>query len=98
MGDYPATAYLKGWQIERTRHRSPINFAVNLLGGIIAYCLMNNKPTLPLMRLTRIDVRIQISHFLFLSRPLLLGRNQKFKNGSRQPCWARSYFFNASEA
>ncbi len=35
-------------QIEHTRHRSPINFAVNLLGGIIAYCLMPNKPKLPL--------------------------------------------------
>jgi len=28
-------------QIEHTRHRSPINFAV-------AYCLMQNKPKLPL--------------------------------------------------
>ncbi|UAW63663.1 IS982 family transposase [Mycoavidus sp. HKI] len=35
-------------QIEHTRHRSPINFAVNLLSGIIAYCLMPNKPKLPL--------------------------------------------------
>lgn len=35
-------------QIEHTRHRSPFNFAVNLLSGIIAYCLMDNKPTLPL--------------------------------------------------
>ncbi|MCX8566025.1 MAG: transposase, IS4 family [Glomeribacter sp. 1016415] len=38
-------------QIEHTRHRSPFNFAVNLLSGIIAYCLMDNKPTLPLQRL-----------------------------------------------
>ncbi len=35
-------------QSEHTRHRSPINFAVNLLSGIIAYCLMPNKPKLPL--------------------------------------------------
>lgn len=35
-------------QIEHTRHRSPINFAVNLLAGIVAYCLMPNKPRLPL--------------------------------------------------
>ncbi len=35
-------------QIEHTRHRSPINFAVNLLSGIIAYCLMPNKPKLSL--------------------------------------------------
>ena len=25
-------------QIEHSRHRSPINFAVNLLAGLIAYC------------------------------------------------------------
>ncbi len=37
-------------QVEHTRHRSPINFAVNLLSGIIAYCLMPNKPKLPLQR------------------------------------------------
>lgn len=35
-------------QFEHTRHRSPINFGVNLLAGIIAYCLMPNKPPLPL--------------------------------------------------
>lgn len=35
-------------QIEHTRHRSPANFVVNLLGGIVAYCLMPKKPTLPL--------------------------------------------------
>ena len=35
-------------QIEHTRHRSPLNFAVNLLGGLVAYCLMPNKPKLPL--------------------------------------------------
>lgn len=35
-------------QIEHTRHRSPLNFTVNLLGGIVAYCLMPQKPSLPL--------------------------------------------------
>ena len=25
-------------QIEHTRHRSPVNFMVNLIGGLIAYC------------------------------------------------------------
>ena len=35
-------------QIEHTRHRSPLNFIVNLLGGIIAYCLMPKKPKLPI--------------------------------------------------
>ena len=35
-------------QIEHTRHRSISNFVVNLLGGLIAYCLMPNKPKLAL--------------------------------------------------
>ena len=35
-------------QIEHTRHRSPLNFTVNLLAGLIAYCLMPVKPELPL--------------------------------------------------
>ena len=35
-------------QVEHTRHRSPINFVVNVLSGIIAYCLMPNKPRLPI--------------------------------------------------
>lgn len=35
-------------QIEHTRHRSVANFAVNLLSGIIAYCLQPHKPSLPL--------------------------------------------------
>jgi hypothetical protein len=34
-------------QIEHTRHRSPINFSVNLMAGQIAYCLASNKPRLP---------------------------------------------------
>lgn len=34
-------------QIEHTRHRSIADFVVNILGGIIAYCLMPSKPTLP---------------------------------------------------
>ena len=33
-------------QIEHTRHRSRANFIVNLMSGIIAYCLMPNKPKL----------------------------------------------------
>uniref|UniRef100_UPI00387E3848 transposase n=1 Tax=Candidatus Regiella insecticola TaxID=138073 RepID=UPI00387E3848 len=35
-------------QIEHTRHRSPQNFIVNLLGGIVAYCLTPSKPKLAL--------------------------------------------------
>jgi hypothetical protein len=30
--------------IEHTRHRSPWNFIVNILGGLSAYCLSPNKP------------------------------------------------------
>jgi len=35
-------------QIEDTRYRSPINFTVNLLAGLIAYWLLPCKPKLPL--------------------------------------------------
>lgn len=35
-------------QIEHTRHRSPANFAVNLLAGLIAYTLQPKKPSLHL--------------------------------------------------
>ena len=37
-------------QIEHTRHRSVGNFLVNLMAGIVAYCLSDTKPTLKLMR------------------------------------------------
>ena len=35
-------------QIEHSRHRSPINFCVNLLCGLIAYCHQPKKPSLNL--------------------------------------------------
>jgi transposase len=35
-------------QIEHTRHRSPINFLVNLFAGLIAYCHQPKKPSLNL--------------------------------------------------
>lgn len=35
-------------QIEHTRHRSPINFFVNVIAGLIAYCLQPKKPSLNL--------------------------------------------------
>lgn len=35
-------------QVEHTRHRSPINFAVNLLAGLIAYTHQLKKPSLRL--------------------------------------------------
>jgi hypothetical protein len=37
-------------QIEHTRHRSVANFVVNLMAGIIAYCLSDNKPTISLIK------------------------------------------------
>lgn len=35
-------------QVEHTRHRSYSGFLVNLMAGVIAYCLAPNKPHLPL--------------------------------------------------
>ena len=33
-------------QIEHSRHRSPTNFAVNLIAGLVAYCFLTKKPSL----------------------------------------------------
>ena len=38
-------------QIEHTRHRSPLNFLVNVLCGLIAYCHQPKKPSLHLATL-----------------------------------------------
>lgn len=35
-------------QIEHSRHRSPANFLVNLISGLIAYCRQSKKPSLGL--------------------------------------------------
>jgi hypothetical protein len=35
-------------QIEHSRHRSPVNFMVNILCGLIAYCHQPKKPSLNL--------------------------------------------------
>ncbi len=35
-------------QVEHTRHRSPVNFLVNLVAGLIAYCHQPKKPSLGL--------------------------------------------------
>ena len=35
-------------QIEHSRHRSPVNFLVNLVCGLIAYCHQPKKPSLHL--------------------------------------------------
>ncbi len=32
------------FQIEHSHHRSPVNFVVNLLGGLIAYALQQKTP------------------------------------------------------
>ena len=37
-------------QLEHPRHRSGSNFIVNLMAGVIAYCLSDNKPTLALIQ------------------------------------------------
>src|SRR5512144_1133992 len=37
-------------QIEPTRHRSVSNFLVNLMAGLVAYCVSDHKPTLKLIR------------------------------------------------
>jgi hypothetical protein len=33
-------------QIEHSRHRSPANFLVNVLAGLLAYCHQSKKPSL----------------------------------------------------
>lgn len=37
-------------QIEHSRHRSPINFLVNILAGLIAYCWQPKKPSIGVVR------------------------------------------------
>ena len=41
-------------QIEHSRHRSPANFLINLLSGLIAYCHQKKKPSLKLPKTTLI--------------------------------------------
>ncbi|RME01444.1 MAG: IS982 family transposase [Bacteroidetes bacterium] len=43
-------------QIEHTRHRSPVNFMVNLLCGLIAYCHQPKKPALKLEPMALLEV------------------------------------------
>jgi len=47
-GDRPLTS---SSQIEHSRHRSPVNFVVNVLCGLIAYCHRPRKPSLNLAAL-----------------------------------------------
>ena len=37
---------IKDYAIEHSRHRSPINYLVNLVSGLIAYCHKPNKPSI----------------------------------------------------
>lgn len=37
-------------QIEHSRHRSPLNFLVNLFAGLIAYCWQPKKPSIGILR------------------------------------------------
>lgn len=50
-------------QIEHSRHRSPINFGVNQISGLIAYQLQPKKPSL---NFTESEKKL-------LTQPLLLG-------------------------
>ena len=36
-------------QIEHSRHRSPVNCFVNILGGLIAYCHQPKKPSIAIV-------------------------------------------------
>lgn len=42
-------------QIEHTRHRSPVNFVINLLAGLVAYCHQPKKPSLRLDKAPRLE-------------------------------------------
>jgi hypothetical protein len=42
-------------QIEHSRHRSPLNFLVNLVSGLIAYTHQPNKPSLNLSQFPRLE-------------------------------------------
>ncbi len=45
-------------QIEHTCHRSPVNFVVNLLAGLVAYCHQPTKPSLQLQALSPLEADI----------------------------------------
>ena len=42
-------------QIEHSRHRSPLNFLVNLVSGLIAYTHQPKKPSLNLSQFPRLE-------------------------------------------
>ena len=43
------------YQIEHIRHCSLFNFLINLMVGVNAYCLSDNKPTLNLSKANSLD-------------------------------------------
>jgi len=45
-------------QIEHSRHRSPVNFLVNLVSGLIAYSHQSKKPSLDLSQFPRLENRV----------------------------------------
>lgn len=49
-------------QIEHSRHRSPVNFCVNVLCGLIAYCHQPKKPSLQMDWVLKVlGVRLPVS-------------------------------------
>jgi hypothetical protein len=44
-----------GSQIEHTRSRCPINFVINLMGGLLAYTLRHKKPTLNMKKFPKLS-------------------------------------------
>ena len=46
-------------QIEHTRHRSPVNFFVNALAGLIAYC---HQPKKPALRFPGLEAALALIH------------------------------------
>ena len=45
-------------QIQHSRHRSPNGFMLNLLAGLVAYCLKENKPTL---NINDVEMNVMVS-------------------------------------
>ena len=48
-------------QIEHSRHRSPMNFLVNLLAGLAAYCLQPKKPSLNLKNRLALKIMCRVN-------------------------------------
>jgi hypothetical protein len=44
--------------IEHSRHRSPVNFLVNLVGGLAAYSLKPRKPEIKIIKLDKVNLQL----------------------------------------